>query len=215
MKRYNQNEIDELVQILKQDGVISVPTDTVYGLCASIKSKKAYDKLIKIKNRPKNKLLPIMCADLEQIKDIAKVNKNTEKIIRKLMPGPITLVLEKKNKLPYFVNSGEFTIAVRMATSEALYKLIKKLDSPIFLSSANISGQPACESLDEIEEKCPDLDGMMVGNIVFGKGSTIVDCTSNNVKIIREGPISMEKIKESIAKNTVEKINLQNVNIAE
>ena len=95
MKRYTENELDELVNILKNDGVISVPTDTVYGICGSINSKKSYEKIMKIKNRPKNKLLPIMCADENQIKSIAIVNENALKLINNFMPGPITLILNK------------------------------------------------------------------------------------------------------------------------
>ena len=68
MKRYNQNEIDKLAEILKNNGVISVPTDTVFGVCAHINSINAYNKLIKTKNRPITKPFPIMCADKEQKK---------------------------------------------------------------------------------------------------------------------------------------------------
>lgn len=200
MKRYKQNEIEELAQILKEDGVISVPTDTVYGLCAMIKSKKAHDKLMQIKNRSQNKLLPIMCADIEQIKRIAIVNENAEKIIKNLMPGPLTIVLEKKTELPHFVNNGGKTIAIRMATSDALYQLIKKIDSPVFMSSANKSGEIVCKNLDEIEKKCPKLDAMMEGNVTFGIGSTIIDCTLEEIKILREGPISIEQINQCIAR---------------
>ena len=74
MKRYNQNEIDKLAEILKNDGVISVPTDTVFGVCAHINSINAYNKLIKTKNRPITKPFPIMCADKEQIKEIAIID---------------------------------------------------------------------------------------------------------------------------------------------
>ena len=73
MKRYNQNEIDKLAEILKNNGVISVPTDTVFGVCAHINSINAYNKLIKTKNRPITKPFPIMCADKEQIKEIADI----------------------------------------------------------------------------------------------------------------------------------------------
>ena len=94
-KIYNENEIDELVYILKNDGVISVPTDTVYGLCGKIDSKKAYEKLLEIKERPINKAFPIMCADEKQVRKIGLVDKNVEKLISEFMPGPITLILEK------------------------------------------------------------------------------------------------------------------------
>ena len=198
VKRYKQSEIDKLADILKNDGVISVPTDTVYGICARINSLKAHDKLISIKHRPITKLLPIMCADEEQIKSIAIVDRRAEKLIRAFMPGPITLILNKKTGVPEYVNNGCETIAVRMATSKTLEKLIRKTESPIFMSSANRSGEPTCTNLDEIEKACPNLDGMMEGNVLFGKGSTVVDCTLEQIKILRTGPISIEQIKEVI-----------------
>ena len=196
IKRYKQEEIDELAQILKNDGVISVPTDTVYGVCTRINSKKAYDNLLITKNRSVTKLFPIMCADEEQIKSIAKVDEKIEKIIHKFMPGPITLVLEKKEEIPEYINNGGNTIAIRMATSKSLEELIRKTGSPIFMSSANQSGEPTCTTLDEIEKSCPTIDGMMEGEVIFGKSSTIIDCTTETIEILREGPISKEQIIE-------------------
>ena len=198
IKRYKQNEIEELAEILKNDGVISVPTDTVYGVCARINSVKAYHKLMEVKMRPVTKLLPVMCADEDQIKSIAVVDENAEKLIRAFMPGPITLILNKRPEVPAYINNGQATIAIRMATSKAIEELIKKVESPIFMSSANQSGKPPSTTLDEIEKTCPLLDAMMEGNVLFGKGSTIVDCTSEKIQILRLGPISMEQIKEVI-----------------
>ncbi len=198
MKRYKQNEVDELANILKKDGVISVPTDTVYGVCARINSIEAKNNLIKVKNRPEEKLFPIMCADEKQIKEIAVVNEKAESLIRKFMPGPITLVLIKKQSVPEFVNNGRSTIAVRMATSDSLKELILKVGSPIFMSSANKSGKPACTNLDEIEKMCPEVDGMMEGDVNFGMPSTIVDCTGDDITILREGPISKEEILKAL-----------------
>lgn len=199
IKRYNQNEIEKLVEILKNDGIISVPTDTVFGICARINSKKAHDKLIEVKKRPINKAFPVMCANEEQIKNIAIVNEREEKIIKAFMPGPITLVLRKNNDLPQYITNGKDTIAVRMATSKALEEMIKKLESPIFMTSANQSGEKECTNLEEIEKSCPLLDGMMEGQVVFSRGSTIVDCTSfNEIQILREGPISIEEINKII-----------------
>ena len=194
VKRYKENEIDELVRILKNDGVISVPTDTVYGVCACMNSEKAHDKLVIVKNRPKNKLFPIMCADEEQIKSIAIVDDRAEKIIKAFMPGPITLILKKNYNLPDYINNGNDTIAVRMATSKILEDLIRKVGSPLFMSSANQSGEKTCTSLDEIEKACPLLDGMLEGTVTFGKGSTILDCSSEDIKILRQGPILKEQI---------------------
>lgn len=200
MKKYNKNQIKELTKILKNDGVISVPTDTVFGICGSIKSKKAQEKLKSIKERPASKPFPIMCADIEQIKSIAIIDNKSEKIIRELMPGPITIVVRKNSQLPEYINNGKETIAIRMATSNKLKELIKILGCPVFMTSANKSGEEVCKTLEDIERKCPDLDGMLEGKVSFGQASTIVDCTSNEIKILRKGPISEDEIIKALNK---------------
>lgn len=198
MQRYKQSEIDKLVDILKNDGVISVPTDTVYGICARINSINAYNKLADIKDRPSNKSFPVMCADKEQIESIAIVDERIQKLINAFMPGPVTLVLNKRPEVLTYINNGglnnSLEMAIRMAPTEILKELIYKVGSPIFMTSANHSGEPTCKNLDEIERTCPTLDGMMEGDVLFAQASTIIDCTSDVIKIQREGPISKEEI---------------------
>ena len=198
MKRFSEDDIDEIVDILKNNGVISVPTDTVYGVCARIDSKKAHDNLILVKNRPKTKPFPVMCANEEQIKGIAIVNEKAEKIIKAFMPGPITIVLNKKETVPDYITNGKKTIAIRMATSKTLEKIILSLETPIFMSSANQSGEKTSESLEEIEKNCPKINGILEGKIKLGVGSTIIDCTSEKIKVLREGPIKLEEINNII-----------------
>lgn len=198
MKKYKQSETDKLAKILKNDGIISVPTDTVYGICARINSIQAYNKLKSIKNRPSNKSFPVMCADEKQIKSIAIINETVEKLIHAFMPGPITLVLNKRSEAFSYINNRGLNatseMAVRMAPTKVLEDLIYKVGSPIFMTSANQSGQLTCKNLDEIEKTFPTLDGIMEGNISFGNASTIIDCTSETIKIQRTGPISIEQI---------------------
>lgn len=198
MKRYKQSEIEEVANVLKNDGVISVPTDTVYGICARINSSKAYLKLVSVKNRPSTKSFPVMCSDIEQIKSIAIIDENALKLIKAFMPGPITLVLNKRpDVLSYINNAGAREtdeLAIRMAPTPFLKELIKKVGSPLFLTSANKSGMDVCKSLDDIEKECPTLDGMVMGDVSFGEASTIVDCTGNDIKIKRQGPISEDEI---------------------
>ena len=202
MKRYKQSEIEEVVTILKSDGVISVPTDTVYGICARINSSKAYLKLVSVKNRPSTKSFPVMCSDIEQIKSIATLDDNALKLIKAFMPGPITLVLNKRpDVLSYINNAGAREtdeLAIRMAPTPFLKELIKEVGSPLFLSSANKSGMDVCRSLDEIEIECPTLDGMVIGDISFGEASTIVDLTGDDIKIQRQGPISEDEIMKAL-----------------
>ena len=200
VKIYNENEIDELVYILKNDGVISVPTDTVYGLCGKIDSKKAYEKLLDIKERPINKAFPIMCADEKQVRKIGIVDKNVEKLISEFMPGPITLILERNENLDDYITNGKNTIAVRIATTKALVEIIRKVGTPIFMTSANKSGEPECKNIAEIEKLSPLLDGILYGKYSFGKASTIVDCRFGEIKIIRKGPISEKEIRDILIK---------------
>ncbi len=198
MKRYRQNETDALAEILRNDGVISVPTDTVYGICARISSEKAQERLRDVKHRPLTKAFPVMCADLAQIREIAEVGVTAEKVIRAFMPGPVTVILKKKEGLPDYVNGGMETLAVRMATGPALKELIEKTGSPVFMTSANQSGEPVSSSLDEIEKSCPDLDAMMEGSVSFGEASTIIDCTGEIPSILRKGPVTIEEIIRKI-----------------
>lgn len=200
MKKYRQSDIETIIKVLKDDGVISVPTDTVYGICARVNSPKAFNKLVEIKNRPANKNFPIMCSDIEQIKSIGIVDKRVEKLINTFMPGPITLVLRKKNDTFLAINNGgkreTNEIAVRMATSSFLKEVIIGVGCPLFMTSANKSGMDVCKSLDDIEKMCPTLDGMVEGDVSFGEASTIVDCTGYNIIIQRPGPISEKQIME-------------------
>lgn len=202
MKRYKQSEIEEVATVLKNDGVISVPTDTVYGICARINSSKAYLKLVSVKNRPSTKSFPVMCSDIEQIKSIAIIDEKALKLIKAFMPGPITLVLNKRpDVLSYINNAGTREtdeLAIRMAPTPFLKALIKEVGSPLFLSSANKSGKDVCRSLDEIEIECPTLDGMVMGDLSFGEASTIVDLTGNDIKIQRQGPISEDEIMKAL-----------------
>ena len=195
MRIFKHTEINDLTNIVKNDGIIAVPTDTVYGLGACMDSKKAKDMLIKMKHRAEDNVFPIMCADLEQIKSIAKVDEKSEKIIKAFMPGPLTILLEKKKYILDYVNNGLKLIAIRMATSKPIEELIKKVGSPLFMTSANISGKPVCNSIEEIEKTFPNIDGILEGTISYGQASTIVDCTSDEIIIIREGPISRDDLK--------------------
>lgn len=197
IRKYKEEEIDKLAEILMNDGVIAIPTDTVYGLCVRMNSEKAREKLMQIKNRPSSKSLPVMCVDINQIKSIARVNEREEKIIQAFMPGPITLILEKRSNLPEYVNEGSIEIGIRMATSKAVEELIKKIGGPICVSSANKSGEPTCTTMDEIIRIFPDLDGILEGDILYGESSTIVNCTSKEkLSIQRQGPISLEQIED-------------------
>ena len=187
-----------MAKVLKDNGVISVPTDTVYGVCAIATSQVAQDNLRKVKNRPVTKAFSIMCSDSRQVEEIAEVTERERKILQEFMPGPLTLILKKKESVPEYVNGGMDTLAVRLATSDVLKQLIQTIGAPLFMTSANQSGCPECKNLDEIEAQCPLLSGMLEGNVSFGQASTIIDCTKEELKVLRQGPVTLEEIEEKL-----------------
>ena len=200
MRRFKQSEVEAIANVLKEDGCISVATDTVYGVCCRYDHEKAQEKLRDVKKRPATKAFPIMCADEEQIKTICEVDARSEKLIRAFMPGPVTLILKKKESVPFYVNGGMDTLAIRMATSDLLKNIIDKLGCPVFMTSANQSGEEVCTNLDEIEKHCPLLDGMVESEVSFGEASTIIDCTKKDIVILRQGPVTMEQILAALGK---------------
>ena len=194
MRRFMRDEIPAAAEVLKHDGCIAAATDTVFGVCARI-SEEGQRKLYEVKNRPQTKRFPVMCADAEQLRTIAEVSPAAEAVIGAFMPGPLTVILKKKDHVPSYVNGGMDTLAIRMATSDALAELIRETGCPLFMTSANRSGEKTCTNLDEIELACPDLDGMMEGSTAFGQASTIADCTQAEVRILRPGPLTLEQLK--------------------
>ena len=141
-----------------------------------------------------------MCADEKQVRKIGVVDENVEKLISAFMPGPITLILKKNDILDDYITNGKNTIAVRIATTKALVELIRKVGTPLFMTSANKSGEPECKNIDEIEKLSPLLDGILCGEYNFSKASTIVDCSLGEIKIIRKGPISEKQIRDILSK---------------
>lgn len=184
-----------MAQVLRRNGCISVPTDTVFGVCCRM-DEAAMEKLYEVKQRPKSKHFPLMVSDRAMLDTIAEVNGTAAALIEAFMPGPLTLILKRKDTLADYVSGGGDTIAVRFAVSQELKALIEEVGTPIFLTSANRSGQRECQSLDEIEQACPLLDGMMEGTVTFAQASTIIDCTTPDCRILREGPITAGQIQQ-------------------
>ena len=192
MNIIKQNEIEKIVDILKNNGVVAIATDTVFGVCATTKSNKAFQNLLKVKDRPKEKAFPIMCADIEDMRKVAIIDDEAERIINHFMPGPLTIVAKKNKDVAKYIGNNE-TVAIRMATSSTLKSIIELLGEPIFMTSANKSGEEEYSSIEEIVERLPLVDGVVDSSPSYERASTIYDCV--NKKVLREGPITEKEIK--------------------
>ncbi|WP_195988691.1 L-threonylcarbamoyladenylate synthase [Clostridium sp. D53t1_180928_C8] len=190
--------IKEAAKVIRSGGIVAFPTETVYGLGANALEEEAVKKIFIAKGRPQdNPLIVHVCSkDISNL--VKKVPKVAEELINKFWPGPLTIILEKKDIIPNMTSADLDTIGIRMPNSEIALKLIELSDRPIAAPSANISGRP---SPTEVERCIDDLNGR-VNYIIGGESSdigvesTIIDCTVNPPLILRPGGITLEMLRE-------------------
>lgn len=198
-----EQELEQCSQILKDDGIVIFPTETVYGIGANALSINAVKKIYKIKQRPQNKAINIMVANAQEIEKYATIQNNIEKkIIQNFMPGPITIILNKKQIIPDIVTAGNKKIGIRIPQNEIALELLKKCKLPIAAPSANISGEKSGIDIEGIKN---DFEGKVDIFIDGGKSnlaqaSTIVEVIDNKIVIHRQGAITENEINKKIEK---------------
>lgn len=188
--------VDELIKLNKEDlygKIICFPTDTVYGVGALANDESAIKKIYKMKNRSDNKPLPILCSKVSQVEEYAYISKKARTLMEKYWPGALTIILNKKEGA--FDNIAEATLAFRMPDSSVSLKIIDHF-SLLATTSVNTSGEKELNSLSEIEEKFSSyIDYLVIDSATFSSvASTIVDATSDTLKVIRQGNIVINEI---------------------
>lgn len=193
-----EKEILQVIHVLKDGGVIIYPTDTVYALGCDIYQTKAIEKIAQLKKLdPKTALFTFICADLSDISNyVMPIPNPIFKTIKKLIPGPYTFILNANNNVPKILKQHRKTIGIRVADNNITREIIKKLGNPVLSSSL-------IDVTDDINEYYTDpqqiyteyknkvdliIDGGF-GNII---PSTILDCTKQEIEVIREGAGKLE-----------------------
>ncbi|HHD2753378.1 TPA: L-threonylcarbamoyladenylate synthase [Clostridium perfringens] len=191
--------LEEAAEIIKLGGIGAFPTETVYGLGANALDGEAVKKIFEAKGRPQDNPLIIHIAKKEDInKYVDEVPKFAEELMEKYWPGPLTIILKKKNIVSDITSAGLDTVGVRMPDNDIALKLIELSGVPIAAPSANISGRPSPTDIERCEE---DLNGrvdFIVGSekSKIGVESTIVDATGEHLCVLRPGGITLEMLKE-------------------
>ncbi len=184
------NKLDQIAKCLKDGGVIIYPTDTVYAFGCDIFQARAVEKICKIKGIDHRKAkFSMICDDISQISEYAKFDNNTFKLLKSNLPGPITFVLDGNNNLPKVLKERK-TIGIRVPDNNIAISIIKNLGNPILSSSLMFSNDEPEYSTDPelISEKYIDIVDLIVDGGYGGQiTSTIVDCTSQQPQIIRQG----------------------------
>tara|TARA_B100000287_G_C20628332_1_gene778746 strand:- start:845 stop:1468 length:624 start_codon:yes stop_codon:yes gene_type:complete len=201
---YNDNpdekKIDEVVKCLENGGIIIYPTDTVYGLGCNINNKKALERIARIKGvKLKDAHFSFICFDLSDLSKYAKqINSRTFKLLKRIFPGPFTIILKGTNKIPKIFSNKKKTVGIRIPNNNIVREIVKKLGSPI-VSTSIIDEDAIIEYSTDPEliyEKYKDLVDLIIdGGYGMNVASTVVDCTDeNDYKIIRQGKGSIDLI---------------------
>lgn len=190
--------IEQAAKLLRQGRLVAFPTETVYGLGADASNAEAIKQIFAVKGRPTTHPLIVHIGDADQIKDWAqKIPDNAKKLASHFWPGPLTLILNKKNSVPSEVTGGQNTIALRMPDHPVALALLNKFEGGIAAPSANIYCRISPTHASHVEEELGDTIDMILdgGACRVGVESTIIDLTGPVPKLLRPGHISKVEIE--------------------
>ncbi|MBS9523844.1 threonylcarbamoyl-AMP synthase [Litoribacter ruber] len=203
IKLYPENpdprRIQHIVDVLRNGGVIIYPTDTVYGIGCDIFNQKAIEKVCQIKGvKPQKQNFSFICYDLSDIADYTRtVSTPVFKVMKKALPGPFTFILNANNNVPKLLNSKKKTVGIRVPDHSIPRTLVKELGQPIVTTSIRDEDEVIEYSTDPelIYEKYKDLvDVVIDGGYGNNVASTILDCTSDEILIVREGLGNVDEV---------------------
>ncbi len=192
-------QIAKGIAILKKNGVIAFPTDTVYCLSAKYNSVAALERIYEIKHRPRTMALPVMVANREQIKEVVDhIPPLAIPFIEKYMPGAITLIMPKGKSVHNIITNGKETVAVRIPQHQLTIDLIEGAGAPLVGTSANTSGEPSNITAINVFTQIGDKVDLVIdnGKCPVGIVSTIIDVTGDVPVIIREGAVTRKELEE-------------------
>jgi tRNA threonylcarbamoyl adenosine modification protein (Sua5/YciO/YrdC/YwlC family) len=195
----NPKAIEQVVEVLKRGGIIIYPTDTIYGLGCDITNHKAIERICQIRGiKPEKANFSFVCSDLSHISDYIKpIDTMVFRVLKKALPGPYTFILNANNNVPKLLSSKKKTVGIRVPDNDIAREIVRLLGNPILSTSIRddddvIEYSTDPELINEKYENSVDLiiDGGYGGN----EPSTVIDCTTGELEIIRQGKGSLEDI---------------------
>lgn len=197
-----ENALQRSCETLSGGGVIIFPTDTIYGLGANAYDEEAIAKIYRIKQRDPLKPISILVRDIDMAKRAACIDSKAEAILARIWPGSVTVILRKKDAIPYALTGGEEKIAVRVSQNPFIQSLFARIDFPVTATSANLAGEPNLLRAEDIRGKfsgsrnSPDLF-IDAGDLGQRLPSTIVDLTDvNQPRLVRMGAVGKDRLDE-------------------
>ena len=195
----SSNAILSALEVLLSGGLVAFPTDTVYGVGSLAFHQNAIESIYVAKNRPTEKAIPVLIGDSPDVIKVAdEIPLFAMKLIARFWPGPLTVLVPKKPTLPEAVSATP-TVGVRVPDHETARSLLR-LAGPMAVTSANIAGQASPTTAQQVFAQLNGRIAMIIdgGETPGGIPSTLVDCTGEEIQILREGPISKEELLNAI-----------------
>jgi len=188
--------------LVSKGEVIAVPTDTVYGLVCELQNFEAVDKIFRLKQRPENKPLVALCSSIEEIEKLCiEIPALFYELANKFLPGPLTIILKKSDRIPINISCGLNTIGVRISNSKFVNELINLLGEPLASTSANVSDRKAYDNASDVYNTFSGQLPLVIdgGKCPIGTESTVIDLTGGNETILREGYIKKEELDKYLS----------------
>ena len=195
------NKLKEPAKIIKEGGIVIFPTETVYGIGTNGFDEKSIRKIYEIKRRDFNKPISLLIGSMDLVEEVAKDISDLEySLMEKFFPGPLTIILKKRKKVPDILTANGDTVGIRMPSGLIAKKLIEYAGVPIATPSANISGKPSGTNINGIIKDFEEKVDCIVdsGESKLGVASTIVRVIENKVHILREGSIKEKEILDFV-----------------
>jgi L-threonylcarbamoyladenylate synthase len=192
---------NEAAEFIRRGGIVAFPTETVYGLGASVFDAAAVAKIFEAKRRPADNPLIAHISDMDQITELAtEITEGAQKLIDAFFPGPLTVVVNKRANVPLIATAGLGTIGIRMPDFQLAKQFLRACGMPVVAPSANLSGKPSPTTWQAVAE---DLDGridcILQGNATeIGLESTVVDCTGDKPVVLRTGSVTLQQIRDIV-----------------
>lgn len=194
-----ETKMEEVIEALKDGELIVYPTETVYGLGANALDEAAVKKVYMVKRRPFDMPLSVAVRDLDMLEQVAVLDNRERKLVKKFMPGPLTLLVTKRPIVPDILTSASIEVGIRIPNHPFALKLIEKF-GPLTSTSANIHARPNPTTTTEVMQELGDAVRFYIdcGLPELGQPSTILQVNDGRVEIIRRGPITLEQIEATL-----------------
>lgn len=189
-------DIDKIVEVINNGGLVITPTDTIYGIMGDALNEDVIRRIFEVKQRPYNKPLLLLMDSFEMVENYTEELSEMEReLINKFWPGLVTFILKKNDKVSNLITAGNDTVGIRIPDNKDLLEIIRRLKRPVISTSANITGTEVIASTKLLEKDLVDnIDYIYDGGDINEVSSTIVRVINNKVNILRDGKLSIEII---------------------